>query len=70
MVVLRLSRYQTAQLPTIITPTLLRPRAKDKDEDEGRRVADHSGIEVARRCNTAKYHPGTFEHGATGGYSE
>lgn len=56
MVVLRLSRYQTAQLPTNIAAAPLRLR----DKDEGRRVADQSGIGVARRCNTAQYYPGTF----------
>ncbi len=61
MVVLRLSRYQTAQLPTIITATFA--ETEDKDKDEGSRVADQSGIEVARRCNTARYHPGTFDTG-------
>ena len=38
---------------------LLRRRDKDKDS----RLADQSGIEVARRCNTARYHPGTFDTG-------
>ena len=64
MVVLRLSRYQTAQLPTIITATFAETEGQGQlDKDEGSRVADQSGIEFARRCNTARYHPGTFDTG-------